>query len=148
MRIRCYRSQSSLLWTAFLIYVDDLSVKKQDKALIHAKRARNIKTVLMDPKDTAVESAQFRFWVKKMFKLQTIGTGTLDCTKMICHEGKPTNLFMGSEGTYFTLCQDMSDLPSASRGSALDTSEFEKKLTSPRGAVPFTKVTIAAYVKA
>ncbi|KAL3250323.1 hypothetical protein ABHI18_011277 [Aspergillus niger] len=42
----------------------------------------------------------------------------------------------------------MSDLPSASRGSALDTSEFEKKLTSPRGAVPFTKVTIAAYVKA
>ncbi|RAH62541.1 hypothetical protein BO85DRAFT_333 [Aspergillus piperis CBS 112811] len=41
-------------------YVDDLSVKKQDKALIHAKRARNIKTVLMDPKDTAVESAQFR----------------------------------------------------------------------------------------
>ncbi|GKZ60580.1 hypothetical protein AnigIFM60653_006644 [Aspergillus niger] len=113
-------------------YVDDLSVKKQDKALIHAKRARNIKTVLMDPKDTAVESAQFRFWVKKMFKLQTIGTGTSD----------------GSEGTYFTLCQDMSDLPSASRGSALDTSEFEKKLTSPRGAVPFTKVTIAAYVKA
>lgn len=41
-------------------YVDDLSVKKQDKALIHAGRARNIRTVLMDPKDTAVESAQFR----------------------------------------------------------------------------------------
>lgn len=41
-------------------YVNDLSIKKQDKALIHAKRARNIKTVLMDPKDTAVESAQFR----------------------------------------------------------------------------------------
>jgi len=42
-------------------YVDDLSVKKQDKALIHAKRARNIRTVLIDPKDTAVESAQFRY---------------------------------------------------------------------------------------
>lgn len=41
-------------------YVEDLSVKKQDKALIHAGRARNIRTVLMDPKDTAVESAQFR----------------------------------------------------------------------------------------
>ncbi|KAI9041720.1 uncharacterized protein KD926_006619 [Aspergillus affinis] len=40
-------------------YVDDLSVKKQDKALIHAKRARNIRTVLLDPKDTAIESAQF-----------------------------------------------------------------------------------------
>ncbi|CAG8906848.1 unnamed protein product [Penicillium egyptiacum] len=50
-------------------YVEDLSIKKQDKALIYAKRARNIRTVLIDPKDTAVESAQFR--------------------KMICHEGKP-----------------------------------------------------------
>ncbi|KAK5788490.1 hypothetical protein VI817_009448 [Penicillium citrinum] len=70
-------------------YVDDLSVKKQDKALIHAKRARNIRTVLNDPKDTAVESAQFRFWVKKMFKLQTVGVGTTECRKMICHEGKP-----------------------------------------------------------
>jgi hypothetical protein len=44
-------------------YVDDLSVKKQDKALIHAKRARNIRTVLIDPKDTAIESAQFRYEV-------------------------------------------------------------------------------------
>lgn len=41
--------------------MEDLSVKKQDKALIHAKRARNIRTVLIDPKDTAVESAQFRY---------------------------------------------------------------------------------------
>ncbi|KAJ5105131.1 hypothetical protein NUU61_002478 [Penicillium alfredii] len=98
-------------------YVDDLSVKKQDKALIHARRACNIRTVLIDPKDTAVESAQFRFWVKKMFKLQAVGIGTPDvgssspsngrslifgplerytdessppqCRKMICHEGKP-----------------------------------------------------------
>ncbi|EEP79219.1 predicted protein [Uncinocarpus reesii 1704] len=51
-------------------YVDDLSVKKQDKALIHSRRARNIRIVLLDPKDTAIESAQFRFWVKKMFKLE------------------------------------------------------------------------------
>lgn len=42
-------------------YVEDLSIKKQDKALIYAKRARNIRTVLIDPKDTAVESAQFRY---------------------------------------------------------------------------------------
>ncbi|KAL5332240.1 hypothetical protein BJX70DRAFT_151831 [Aspergillus crustosus] len=70
-------------------YVDDLSVKKQDKALIHAKRARNIRTVLIDPKDTAIESAQFRFWVKKMFKLQGVGVNTSDCRRMICHEGKP-----------------------------------------------------------
>ncbi|KAJ9385511.1 hypothetical protein DTO063F5_4104 [Paecilomyces variotii] len=69
-------------------YVDDLSVKKQDKALIHAARARNIRSVLMDPKDTAVESAQFRFWVKKMFKLQAIDGQNPEC-RMICHEGKP-----------------------------------------------------------
>ena len=42
-------------------YVEDLSIKKQDKALIYAKRARNIRTVLIHPKDTAVESAQFRY---------------------------------------------------------------------------------------
>lgn len=37
-----------------------LSSKKQDKALIGAKRARNIRIVLLDKKTTAVESAQFR----------------------------------------------------------------------------------------
>jgi hypothetical protein len=41
-------------------YVKSLSSKKQDKALIHARRARNIKAVLIDKKTTAVESAQFR----------------------------------------------------------------------------------------
>ncbi|PGH10969.1 hypothetical protein AJ80_07326 [Polytolypa hystricis UAMH7299] len=70
-------------------YVDELSVKKQDKALIHAKRARNIRMVLLDPKDTAVESAQFRFWVKKMFKLEPNDGRTPDSRRLICHEGKP-----------------------------------------------------------
>ncbi|KAJ5967158.1 hypothetical protein N7501_003406 [Penicillium viridicatum] len=55
-------------------YIEDLSKQKQDKALIHAERARNIRTVLIDPKETAVESAQFRFWVKKMFKLEAVGS--------------------------------------------------------------------------
>jgi hypothetical protein len=41
-------------------YVDELSPKKQDKALIHAKRAANIKHVLTDKKTTQIESAQFR----------------------------------------------------------------------------------------
>ncbi|KAJ5827603.1 hypothetical protein N7447_004366 [Penicillium robsamsonii] len=67
-------------------YIEGLSNQKQDKALIHAKRARNISTVLIDPKNTAVESAQFRFWVKKMFKLESVGS---DHRKMICHKGKP-----------------------------------------------------------
>ncbi|GAM40648.1 hypothetical protein TCE0_039r13155 [Talaromyces pinophilus] len=51
-------------------YVNELSVKKQDKALINAQRAQHIRIVLTDPKDTSVGSAQFRFWVKKMFKLE------------------------------------------------------------------------------
>ncbi|EDN09755.1 predicted protein [Histoplasma mississippiense (nom. inval.)] len=70
-------------------YVQDLSVKKQDKALIHSRRARNIKTVLIDPKNTAVESAQFRFWVKKMFKLEPNDGRTPESKRLICHEGKP-----------------------------------------------------------
>ncbi|EZG05502.1 hypothetical protein H106_04544 [Trichophyton rubrum CBS 735.88] len=70
-------------------YVDDLSVKKQDKALIHSRRARNIKIVLTDPKDTAIESAQFRFWVKKMFTLVPKDNNVPMSRKMICHEGKP-----------------------------------------------------------
>ncbi|KAL1978800.1 hypothetical protein VTN31DRAFT_1659 [Thermomyces dupontii] len=70
-------------------YVNDLSSKKQDKALISAKRARNIRTVLLDPKGTAVESAQFRFWVKKMFKLEPEDSRAPDGRKLICHEGKP-----------------------------------------------------------
>lgn len=45
-------------------------MKKQDKALIHAKRARNIRTVLIDPKDTAVESAQFRYVCPPALKLE------------------------------------------------------------------------------
>ncbi|PGH16552.1 hypothetical protein AJ79_01658 [Helicocarpus griseus UAMH5409] len=70
-------------------YVQDLSVKKQDKALIHSRRARNIKTVLIDPKNTAIESAQFRFWVKKMFKLEPSDGRIPDSKRLICHEGKP-----------------------------------------------------------
>ncbi|KAE8147953.1 hypothetical protein BDV25DRAFT_168777 [Aspergillus avenaceus] len=73
-------------------YVDDLSVKKQDKALIHAKRARNIRAVLLDPKDTTVESAQFRCQYALVTELITPHADTLmttKCTKMICHEGKP-----------------------------------------------------------
>ncbi|KAL1958334.1 hypothetical protein VTO42DRAFT_4651 [Malbranchea cinnamomea] len=70
-------------------YVKDLSVKKQDKALIHAKRARNIRSVLMAPKETAVESAQFRFWAKKMFRLLPADGRTPNSKRLICHEGKP-----------------------------------------------------------
>ncbi|ETI24179.1 hypothetical protein G647_03548 [Cladophialophora carrionii CBS 160.54] len=70
-------------------YVQDLSPKKQDKALIHARRAANIKHVLIDKKTTSIESAQFRFWVKKMFTLEPKEGKVPDHLKKICHEGKP-----------------------------------------------------------
>lgn len=70
-------------------YVNELSVKKQDKALISARRAQQIRAVLNDPKDTSVGSAQFRFWVKKMFKLEPDDSRVPDDRRWICHEGKP-----------------------------------------------------------
>ncbi|KAK5951107.1 hypothetical protein OHC33_007860 [Knufia fluminis] len=70
-------------------YVAQLSPKKQDKALIHARRAANIRTVLIDKKTTSVESAQFRFWVKKMFQLHPTDPAVPPNRRKICHEGKP-----------------------------------------------------------
>ena len=71
-------------------YVKELSPKKQDKALIHAKRATNIRTVLLNKKTTSIESAQFRFWVKKMFTLMPNDSKIRDPSqKRICHENKP-----------------------------------------------------------
>lgn len=42
-------------------YVKQLSIKKQDKALINSQKARDIRSVLIDPKNTSVGSAQFRY---------------------------------------------------------------------------------------
>jgi hypothetical protein len=66
-------------------YINDLSPKKQDKALIPQKRLNNIEAVLRDPKCTTIESAQFRFWAKKMFTLQTDESGN----EKVMHENKP-----------------------------------------------------------
>ncbi|KZF20664.1 hypothetical protein L228DRAFT_240435 [Xylona heveae TC161] len=68
-------------------YILSLSPKKRDKALIPKKRCDNIEAVLSDPKCTTIESAQFRFWAKKMFSLRTV----YDPQKavLVCHEGKP-----------------------------------------------------------
>lgn len=66
-------------------YILSLSPKKRDKALIPQKRYENIRAVLRDPKCTTIESAQFRFWAKKMFRLVT-DEGYND---VVCHEGKP-----------------------------------------------------------
>lgn len=66
-------------------YILSLSPKKRDKALIPQKRYDNILAVLRDPKCTTIESAQFRFWAKKMFRLSAEDASS----GVVCHEGKP-----------------------------------------------------------
>ncbi|ORZ08423.1 hypothetical protein BCR42DRAFT_495524 [Absidia repens] len=76
-------------------YLRKLSIKKRDKALINRKRYGVILQVLKDPRNTSVGSAQFRFWVKKMFKLSaktSVDTGQQNqpsSTWVVCHNGKP-----------------------------------------------------------
>lgn len=65
-------------------YIFSLSPKKRDKALIPQRRYDNILAVLREPKCTTIESAQFRFWAKKMFRL-----GVVDNAQVVTHEGKP-----------------------------------------------------------
>lgn len=64
-------------------YLNNLSPKKRDKALVDQERYQMIQQVLKDPRNTAISTAQFRFWVKKMFQLQP---GTVD---LVCHDSKP-----------------------------------------------------------
>ncbi|KAI5787194.1 hypothetical protein EDC01DRAFT_617854 [Geopyxis carbonaria] len=63
-------------------YILSLSTKKRDKALIPQKRYDNIIAVLKDKKCTTIESAQFRFWAKRSFKLS-------NNADVVLHEGKP-----------------------------------------------------------
>ncbi|OBZ84277.1 Nucleolar protein 4, partial [Choanephora cucurbitarum] len=62
-------------------YLLNLSIKKRDKALIDQERYDMILQVLKDPRNTAVSTAQFRFWVKKMFQLSP--------RQAVCHDRKP-----------------------------------------------------------
>ncbi|ORY94900.1 hypothetical protein BCR43DRAFT_421629, partial [Syncephalastrum racemosum] len=64
-------------------YLNNLSPKKRDKALVDQQRYQLIQQVLRDPRNTAISTAQFRFWVKKMFQLKP---GSLD---LVCHDNKP-----------------------------------------------------------
>ncbi|KAI7872423.1 hypothetical protein BDF14DRAFT_1690362, partial [Spinellus fusiger] len=65
-------------------YLNNLSSKKRDKALIDRDRYMLILQVLKQPKNTALSTAQFRFWVKKMFQLVSFGG-----TDFIYHDNKP-----------------------------------------------------------
>ncbi|KAI8328307.1 hypothetical protein EDC96DRAFT_452914 [Choanephora cucurbitarum] len=78
-------------------YLSSLSPKKRDKALIDHARYRLIQTILKQPRDTSVSNAQFRFWVKKMFELQSYRT-----FELVCHDNKPVAI---REQIYFILVQ-------------------------------------------
>ncbi|KAI8881294.1 hypothetical protein K501DRAFT_132838, partial [Backusella circina FSU 941] len=61
-------------------YLDNLSSKKRDKALVDHPRYRLIQEVLKNPRNTTISTAQFRFWVKKMFQIQQ---------NIVIHDNKP-----------------------------------------------------------
>lgn len=71
-----------------------MSPKKQDKALINAARATNIRFVLSNKKTTAVESAQFRYDVcnrsETMLTKQILGKEDVSATadRRMCARGK------------------------------------------------------------
>jgi len=65
-------------------YLLSLSPKKREKALLSNAMYQKILMVLLQPKNTQVSTAQFRFWAKKMFTLSTTETHHI-----VCHGGKP-----------------------------------------------------------
>ncbi|KAF9295723.1 hypothetical protein BGZ74_010671 [Mortierella antarctica] len=65
-------------------YLLSLSPKKREKALLSNTMYQKILMVLLQPKNTQVSTAQFRFWAKKMFTLSTTTTHHI-----VCHGGKP-----------------------------------------------------------
>ncbi|KAI9345431.1 hypothetical protein BD770DRAFT_302978, partial [Pilaira anomala] len=65
-------------------YLQNLSSKKRDKALVDNTRYHLILQVLRDPRNTSISTAQFRFWVKKMFKLIKS-----EFSEVVCHDDKP-----------------------------------------------------------
>lgn len=81
------------------IYIESLSPRKRDKALITQSMFDNIWDVLHDPDTREVETAQFRFWVRKMFALsdshptQVFATGdsttTISSVPVVVHENRP-----------------------------------------------------------
>ncbi|KAL1915871.1 uncharacterized protein VTP21DRAFT_6259 [Calcarisporiella thermophila] len=61
-------------------YLESLSPKKRDKAILTRAMYRQVLAVLLNPRNTQMSTAQFRFWAKKMFTL---------VQDRVYHEGKP-----------------------------------------------------------
>lgn len=54
-------------------YLMSLNAKKRDKALMTRDMYDSVLATLLDPRNTNIETAQFRFWAKRMFRLVSTG---------------------------------------------------------------------------
>ena len=58
------------LWDGVVAeYLQSLSTRKREKALISQAMFDDIWDALQDPSNAKIRTPQFRFWVRKMFKL-------------------------------------------------------------------------------
>ena len=89
-------------------YLSGLSCTKRDKALIDTKTYVDILEVLRDPHDINVASPQFRFWVRKMFRLEDSVTASENSDErtqkpsVVLHDGKRVAL---KNELYAILCE-------------------------------------------
>ena len=77
-------------------YLRGLSPKQRQKALLTQKMYNAVMMVLVDPKNTSIKTAQFRFWTKKMFSITNYGGDDV-----IVHETRPVAV---RENMYEVLC--------------------------------------------
>lgn len=99
-------------------YLASLSPRKRDKALITQAMFDNIWDILHDPDTREIQTAQFRFWVRKMFVLSDpqptqVFTSGDSCTRIssvpvILHENRPVAI---KEQLYelFVYCHGLSN---------------------------------------
>ncbi|KAI0075186.1 hypothetical protein K474DRAFT_1600232, partial [Panus rudis PR-1116 ss-1] len=81
-------------------YLRSLSIRKREKSLLSQELFDRVWDVLHNPKSTAIETAQFRFWARRMFSLSTAfshgsyaqgsnGPDDGDVKSVILHEQRP-----------------------------------------------------------
>ncbi|KAK9361245.1 hypothetical protein V1504DRAFT_390560, partial [Lipomyces starkeyi] len=82
-----YRGFPTFRQTTQLVnaYISTLSSVKKNKSLISRQMYADIKTILRDAGNTAVGSAQFRFWARRNFELFRDTEGRV----CVMHKGKP-----------------------------------------------------------
>jgi hypothetical protein len=77
-------------------YLANLADHRQSKALISAELYEHIKDTLRNPSYTKESTAQFRYWVRKMFQMVVVFG-----QEVVAHEGKPVAV---KERIYDILC--------------------------------------------